>query len=251
MTHRCLAALALPIAALVTPAANGQPVFEDRFVGDVGLGVYAKSGIASGVGSSTLALPYVYGDWGRFLARTDTFGVRTLPVGLGHLELVARVSTEGFDADTQALRGLRDRSNPVPVGIGTYQRTPVGGVFLYAMHDFTSGGKYLEGLWGTRFDAGPVTLYPLLGVEYRSGAFVRHLYGIDAGESAASGLPTYAPGGSTVPMAGLAASLRITGPWTLQLQWRHRWLDDAISDSPIVSARSQDSGHVAVTYEFR
>jgi hypothetical protein len=91
------------------------------------------------VGGSTLALPYVYGDWGRFFGRIDTFGVRTVPVGCGHLEVVARISTAGFDADVPALRGLRDRGDPVPVA-----------------------------------------LYPLLGIEYRSGAYVRHLYGIDA-----------------------------------------------------------------------
>lgn len=250
MSHR-LPRVVLLTAALCPPVASAQAAFEDRFTGDVGLGVYARTGIVRGAGSATLALPYVYGDWGRFFGRTDTFGVKTLPVGLGHLELVARVSTEGFDADTSELRGLRDRSNPLPIGVGTFQRTPLGGVFLYALHDFTSGGHYLEGTWGTRFDAGPVALYPLLGVEYRSGAFVRHLYGIDAAESAASGYAAYAPGGSTVPMAGLAASVRISGPWMLQAQWRHRWLDDAIGDSPIVSARSQDSGHVAVTYEFR
>jgi len=156
-----------------------------------------------------------------------------------------------FDADTPELRGLRDRSHPLPIGVGTFQRTPVGAVLLYAMHDVTSGGRYVEALWGTRFDAGVLALYPLLGVAYRSGAFVRHLYGIDAAESAASGYPAYAPGGSTVPLAGLAASVRLSGPWTLQAQWRHRWLDEAIGDSPIVNARSQDSGHLAVTYAFK
>jgi len=43
----------------------------------------------------------------------------------------------------------------------------------------------------------------------------------------------------------------IAGPWALQFQWRHRWLDSAISSSPIVNTRSVDSGHVAVTYEFK
>jgi hypothetical protein len=37
----------------------------------------------------------------------------------------------------------------------------------------------------------------------------------------------------------------------VQLQWRHRWLDDAIRRSPIVATGSLDSGHVALTYEFK
>jgi hypothetical protein len=37
----------------------------------------------------------------------------------------------------------------------------------------------------------------------------------------------------------------------LQFQWRHRWFDSAITASPIVNARGLDSGHLALTYEFK
>jgi outer membrane protein len=248
--HAPRAACAALLAALACPPALSQPAPSGGFVGDLGLGVFARSEVVRGTGTSTLVAPYVYADWGRAFARVDTLGLRLLPVGNGHLELVGRVSTEGWKADTAALAGLGDRSNPVPIGLGTYQRTSIGGFFAYAMHDFTSGGNYLEGVWATKFDVGRVALYPLLGVEYRSGAYVRHLYGIDAARSAASGYPTWTPGGSTVPMAGIAATVPISGPWSLQLQWRHRWLDGAIADSPIVGTRSVDSGHVAVSYAF-
>jgi outer membrane protein len=251
MTLRSASVGTLLCASLLAPEAVAQAAFENRFVGELGVGLYARSEVVRGTGSSMLALPYVYGDYGRFFGRVDTLGLKVLPLGTGHLELVGRVSTEGFDADKATLRGLGDRRNPVPLGIGTTQRTPVGAFFAYAMVDITSGGAYLEGTWATRFDAGRVALYPLLGIEYRSSAYVRHLYGIDAAESAASGYAAYSPGGSLVPMAGLAASVPIAGPWALQFQWRHRWLDSAISSSPIVNTRSVDSGHVAVTYEFK
>jgi outer membrane protein len=231
--------------------AAAQAAFGDRLVGEVGLGVYGRSEVVRDTGASTLVLPYVYADWGRVFARVDTLGVKTLPLGLGHLELVARISTEGWDADKASLRGLSDRKNPVPIGLGTVQRTAYGAFFLYAMHDLTSGGNFLEATWGTRFDVGRVALYPLLGLEHRTGAYVRHLYGIDATESAASGYATWAPGASTVPMAGVAATVPISGPWAVQLQWRHRWLDSAIRNSPIVGTGSLDSGHIALTYEFK
>jgi outer membrane protein len=253
--HRFLPALAASsCAACLAVAPSGvraQPAFEQRYVGDLGVAVYAKTEVVRETGTSTLVLPYLYGDYGRFIARVDTFGVRTVPLGSGHLEILGRFSTEGFKADRPALRGVGDRSNPVPLGIGTMQRTSIGAFFLYAMHDLTSGGAYLEGTWGTRFEAGPVTVYPLLGLEYRSSGYVRHLYGLDAGQAAASGLPRYTPGASTVPMAGLAVSVPISGPWMLQAQWRHRRLGDAIGDSPLVARRTMDSGHLAVTYEFR
>ncbi len=260
MTARRLAPVALslaahavlacaPAAAQTPPAA--QPTSTDRLVGEVGLGVYARTEVVRDTGTSTMVLPYVYADWGRFFARVDTLGARIVPLGLGHLELVARISTEGWDADRPSLRGLSDRDNPLPVGLGTVQRTRYGAFFLYAMHDLRSGGNYLEATWGSRFDLGRVALYPLVGLEHRTRGYVRHLYGVDAAESAASGHAAYSPGASTVPMVGLAATVPISGPWAVQLQWRHRWLDGAIRDSPIVGTGSLDSGHVALTYEFR
>ena len=139
----------------------------------------------------------------------------------------------------------------MPIGVGTMQRTPIGAFFAYATYDLTSGGALLEATWAGRFEAGPMTLYPLLGLEYRSSAYVQHLYGIDASQAVASGYPAYAPGGSTTAMAGLAATVPVSGPWALQFQWRHRWFDNAITASPIVNARGLDSGHVALTYEFK
>jgi hypothetical protein len=93
--------------------------------GELGLGVYLKRGMVNEVGGSVLVLPYVYGDYGRFFARVDTFGLKTLPLGSGHLELVARVNTKGFDAARTALRGVGDRRNPVPIGVGTMQHTQI------------------------------------------------------------------------------------------------------------------------------
>ena len=225
-----VAAIALA-ASIAAPPAAAQAAPDTRLVGEIGLGAFARTEVVRDTGTSTLALPYVYADYGRLFARGDTFGVKTLPIGAG--------------------RGLRDRGDPVPVGVGTMQRTGLGAFFLYAMHDLKSGGNLVEATWGGRFELGRVEVYPLLGVERRSAGLVRHLYGVDSAESAASGVAAYAPGASTVPMAGLAATVPISGPWAVQLQWRHRWLDGAIRRSPVVGTDSIDSGHVAVTYAFK
>ena len=245
---------AVPVALAAwfgSQPAQAQTSFPDHFVGDVGAAAYLKSGIVKGDATSTLALPYVYGDYERFFGRIDTFGVKTLALGWGHLELVGRVNTEGFRTDTAALRGLSDRRDPVPLGVGTFQRTPIGGVFLYAMHDVTSGGMLAEATWGSKLETAWATFYPLVSLEYRSSAYVNYLYGVTPGESAASGYAAYSPGASVVPVVGLAATIPIAGDWALQLQFRHRWFDSAITSSPIVSARTQQTGNIAITYEFK
>jgi outer membrane protein len=246
-----MVALLALAAFFASHSARAQTAFPDHYVGDLGGAAYLKTGVVRGQGSSTLVLPYVYGDYGRFFGRIDTFGVKTRAVGWGHLELVGRINTEGFRTDTAALKGLSDRRNPVPLGVGTFQRTPIGGVFLYAMHDVTSGGMLAEATWGSKLETTWATFYPLISLEYRSSAYVNYLYGVTAGESAASGYAAYNPGASFVPLVGLAASIPITGDWALQLQFRHRWFDSAITNSPIVSARTQQTGNIAITYEFK
>ena len=230
----------------------------DRFAGDVGGAAYVTAPVVKSKSTSTTALPYVYGDWGAAVARVDTWGVKALPMGLGHLEGVLRISQEGFEADTAALRGVQRRSNPLPVGLGTFQRTGLGAVFVYAMHDVNSGGQLLEATYAARVEIGGIQLYPQAGVEWRSRAYVQHLYGVSSAEALANqstggSLTAYQATASAVPMLGLAARLPLSGPWALQLQWRHKWLDSAITHSPLVAGtgtNAQNSGFAALTYTF-
>ena len=231
-------------------AAQAQTAFPDHFVGEAGGMLVGAQPLVQGASGTVSALPYVYGDWGRFYARVDTLGVKTLPMGGGHLELATRVSTEGFKAHKTDFATAGDRSVPVPVGLGTFQRTAVGGVFAYVFHDTTSGGQLLELTWAGRMALGRATLYPQLGLERRSAAYVQHLYGVSAAQSS-SGLPTYQAGASTVPVLSLHASVPLQGPWALQLQTRYRAWDSAVRNSPLVDRVGQLSGYAALTYSWK
>lgn len=257
MTGRCYDAvmknsIPLVVAMLLgSTTLHAQEALPERLTGELGAAVYATTAIVQGASHRSQLLPYVYADYQRVFARTDTFGVKTVAFGDGYLELVGRVSREGYQADSPALRGLHDRSTPVPLGIGTYQETPYGGFFLYALHDVTSGGSLLEATYAAEFAFAGWTIYPQVGVERRSAAYVQHLYGVEATESARSGIARYRAGASTVPVAALAAELALGGPWHLLVQARHSWLDATLRDSPLVATRSQDSGFVALTYSFK
>jgi outer membrane protein len=230
-------------------ATQAQTAFPDHFVGEAGGMLVGAQPMVQGTSGTVTALPYVYGDWGRFYARVDTLGVKTLPMGGGHLELATRVSTEGFKAHKTDFATAGDRSAPVPVGLGTFQRTAVGGVFAYVFHDTTSGGQLLELTWAGRMALGRATLHPQLGLERRSAAYVQHLYGVSAAQSS-SGLPTYQAGASTVPVLSLHASVPLQGPWALQLQTRYRAWDSAVRNSPLVDRVGQLSGYAALTYSW-
>ena len=77
---------------------------------------------------------------------------------------------------------------------------------------------------------------------------MNHLYGVSATEAAATGLSAYRAGSSLVPQATLHMTLPLSGSWSLQVQARHRWLDNAIQDSPLVQGKTQTTGLLALTY---
>ena len=244
----------LGTAILLTPAmasAQGAPL-TDHLVGDVGAGVYGTQSVIRSKDTNTPVLPYAYVDYGRFFARVDTLGVKTVKLGYGYLEFAGRVSQEGWQADTPALAGLTDRKTPIPLGIGTFQETPYGGIFLNAFVDANkSHGVLLDAVYAARFELGRWSFYPQLGLEYRNARYSNYFYGVSPAESATSGYAVYKAGASSTPMIGLAVDVPLGEPWVLSMQLRRKWLDSAVYNSPLVSRKTQDSGFVALSYRFK
>ena len=184
--------------------------------------------------------------------RVDTVGYKTLKIGYGHLEFVGRLSFEGFKANDD-LPGIQDRESPILLGLGSFQKFDWGGVFVNAFVNASANHGYLaEAIYAGKFNTGPITFYPTAGVEYRSGKYVSHLYGVNATEALTSGRPAYTPDGfSLIPVLGLAAEFPISGNWGMNLQLRQRWLDGAIKNSPLVDKSTQTTGYAALVYRFK
>ena len=221
--------LAAALTATVARADDGA-----RFVGDLGLGVQRTQASAPGATARTWALPYVYGDLDRLFVREDTFGAKLVPVGWGALELVGRVSTEGSDGDGP---GLAHRTNPRPVGLGTFQETPWGGVFADVFVDTVSGGTLLEASYAAELPLGPLTLYPQAGLMRRSARYDAHLYDVRAA--------------STAPVLQVSGELPFADTWVVlaHVQWEP--FDAAVRASPRVAARSRASALLALAWRFK
>jgi outer membrane protein len=260
--RRALGGLAVGLCAATAAQAQAQAdsaAPRTDLQGELGGAVFVTQSVVRGRSGSTQWLPYAYADAGRLYARVDTFGLRLLPLGEGHLELAGRLSFEGFNppaAGPGMPAGISRRSNPAPVGLGTFQETPYGGFFLYAFHDFSSGGALFEATYAAELPVGRLSFYPELGVERRSARYLRQLYGVSPAEAAAGGETAYQPGASTWPVFSLTAELPLVGlmplmpNWAVDLQMRRKWLDRATRDSPLVDRRRQDSGFLALAYHF-
>jgi outer membrane protein len=240
------------VAMLLTGAVQAAEEFPQNLVGDIGLGAYSTRSIVRSKGDMLSTLPYADFEYGRLFARVDTFGIKMLPLGYGHLELAGRFSQDGFDTDTPELHGLGKRETSVPLGIGTLQITPVGGIWINVFHDVRSSrGEIAELIWGGEFKLSEVTFYPLLGAEFQSRQYVRYYYGISAQEALSSQYAIYQPGGSLNDFVGLIADIRLTDEYHLNCFIRHKWLGDAIRQSPLVSRGYLDTGYISLSYRFK
>ena len=243
----------LAASVLIAGSVGAQPTpISYRLTGDVGAAAYGTQSLVRGKNNEATVLPYFFADYGRFFARVDTFGVKTLPIGNGYLELVGRVSQEGWRANIAPLGGLTDRKRPLPIGIGTFQQTSYGAFIANAFVDAgSSGGSLLEATYAAEVKLGRLSLYPQLGVERRSAKYANDLYGVTPTESAASGYAAYNAGASTIAVLGLAADYSLTENWIVNMQLRRKWRESAVTNSPLVVRKTNDTAYMGLSYRFK
>jgi outer membrane protein len=244
------------LAGLASAFSAGAQAAEEEFPaalnGDIGLGGYYSRSIIRDGSDALSVLPYADFTYGRMFARVDTLGVKTLKLGYGHLELIGRISMDGFSTDTPGLHGLQSRQNSLPLGIGTLQVTPIGGFWVNAFHDVhRSHGDWVEVIYGGEFALPRVTFYPLLGAEYQSSEYVRYYDGVSSQEALSSQYAAYQPGGSFNDFIGLIADIGLTEEYHLNCYVRRKWLGDAIRSSPIVGRGYLDTGYLSLSYRFK
>jgi len=216
--------------------------------GDVGAAVYRTPAITHTTENGNTVLPYAYADYGPFYARINTLGYKAMPLGAGHLELTARVTLEGYKS-SQA--GISERTSPLPIGLGTFQKTAYGAFFAYGFYDPNSGGSLADLMYAAKFQVAGVNFYPQLGVERRSPKYVQHLYGVSAAEASASGLSAYSAQSSTSPNVGFTAEYALNQNYSVSYQLRKKWFDTSITNSPLVIVHSQTTSFLALTRSFK
>lgn len=243
---------AVLLVGMLSPVTvQAEEVLPYRMQGDIGMAVYQSNNLAKGDGNTQLVVPYAYFDYGPFFARFDTFGIKTIPVGYGYLEIVRRINLEGFRTDNAILRGLRERRNSHPMGIGTFQETPIGGFFLNAFHDTNrSGGQMYELIYASKFDMGNTVVYPMFGFEHFTSQYTQYFYGVSPAEAKRSVYPAYAPKANTTTMLGAVWDVPVAGQWHANIYMLRRWLGSAITQSPLVNTKLQDEAFFSISYRY-
>jgi len=220
--------------------------------GDIGLAVFSQNAITKGDTSSTQVLPYAYFDYGRFFARIDTFGIKTVPLGMGYVEFVGKYNAEGFTPKGTPYNLLDRRDSPVPLGLGTFQLTPVGAFFLHAYQDVaTSKGLMGEFTYALQVELPmSVKLYPLVGFDYKDKRYLNYFYGVSSTESLRSGIDNYSPSDGSSPFTAFVVEVPLNEHWVLNTFIKRKWLAPTIANSPLVSERHADNIFISLNYHF-
>jgi MipA family protein len=235
----------------VSSGSLAEEEFPSRIRGDVGGAVYASNSPIKDNGNTVIAVPYCYFDYGRFFARFDTFGFKTLPLGYGYLEVIGRVNLDGYNTNNASMQGIGARKNSIPLGIGTFQVTPVGGFFLNAFYDTNqSHGRIYEAIYAAQFEIGKNTVYPMVGFEHFSSRYTRYYYGISPAEAAITTYRRHASSATTNTMLCLVLEVPVVENWNASIYMLRRWLGPAITRSPLVNSKLQDEGFIALSYRY-
>lgn len=265
MPHAAMATMALLIIAAAPAAADGdmpQPGREGLH-GAIGLGVGVRPAYEGSGENQTRLTPNIrlfYGDtW--FLsgmsAGANLFRHRTaqdISISAGPLLALRRGREEGDHAE---LRGLGDIDRSLDAG--GFIRLRKGG--WQARADLRKDVSNGDGGTTLLLSAGygmPVSqklrLRANLDTAWASAAYMSTFYGIDATQSANSGIAQYTAGAGFKHVgASLVADYAISREWGGFASLRHTRLIGDAADSPIVAtlgSRNQVAANVGVNYRF-
>jgi outer membrane protein len=229
---------------------NGLP---DRIVGDIGVAVYSTNLNIGSYGTQSMVLPYGFFDYQRFAMRIDQLAFKTAPVGFGFLEIVGKVDPDSYKVKSTINGQTINKGYQVPIGLGTFQDTPIGAFFLNAYHDFgQSKGNLLEVNYFAEIELiSKVVLYPQVGMERQSGSFANYYYGVTPGEAQITGYRAYTASASTNPLAGFLLEIPVADAWYVNLYGKRKWLGSGVNNSPVLTRSYQDTMFMALAYRFK
>ena len=225
----------------------------DHIVGDVGVAVYTSNLHIGTEGMQSFALPYAFADYKRAFIRIDEVGIKTFKMGYGYLEVIGKINLDNYKVKSPFNGNSLNRSDPIPLGIGTFQETPVGGFFINAYHDFgkSKGALYEFSYFAEIETFKKVVLYPQLGVERQSSQYANYYYGISPGESVQTGYNAYTAPATNNLLAGLMIEIPVVDNWYVNIYGKRKWMGGGVNNSPVMNRSFQDNVLMALAYRFK
>lgn len=219
-----------------------------------GLGVIARSSPYRGYnGAVSQVIPAITfrGERLQILGPNIQLGL----IGSGKLRLAAsgRYRIGVYDEeDSDFLVGMEDRKDTFTAGLSLQGELP-GGVDVSARYeqdvlDEIGGGEARLG-FDKSFQFGAFRISPEIAVNWLSADFANHDFGVPVGDSLPN-RPAYQLDSTTSFEAGLGMFYEITRDWLVVANIGIEFLEDQVTDSPIVEEDYVLKGFFAINYVF-
>jgi MipA family protein len=176
-------------------------------------------------------------------------------VGSGKLRLAAtgRYRLRAYEeGDSDFLDGMGDRDDTFMAGLALQAELP-GGFDISAGYDHdvldTIGGGSAQAGISKSFAVGVARITPEIGVHWLSEDLARHDYGVPADRATAE-RPAYELDGVFSLQAGLGLFFELTDSLVFLVNGQAEFLDEDVTDSPIVEDDIVFSGFSALNYLF-
>ncbi|HEY6241251.1 MAG TPA: MipA/OmpV family protein [Burkholderiales bacterium] len=209
-----------------------------------------------------IVLPFVGATYGPFFfgAYPGTASLAGIGVNLyrdSHWRLAAALSAglaERKESDDPRLQGLGDVNRTVSAGAAVAYTQDWFLLSASALTDILNRGQgtlvHFNALGRYRFSE-RLTLFGGPGLAWADGRYTQTFFGVNAQQSAASGLPEFEthPGLNSVRFA-LGASYRLTSRWNAGLFGSIARLEGDAASSPITESRLQRFVGAVVSYRF-
>lgn len=223
-------------------------------LGRVGLGIGAlgrSSPYRDYDGGVTQVIPAITynGDRLQVLGPNVSYGI----AGTGSLRLALagtyRLGVYDED-DSDYLEGMGDRDSTFMAGLALQAELPMGfDIALSYQHDVLDriGGGEARVALDKSFQAGPLRLSPELGINWTSQDLADYDFGVPQ-DKATPDRPAYRVGSTFTTDVGMGVLYEITTDWLIVMNVAVEFLDDEISDSPIVDEDYVVKGFFAINY---
>lgn len=169
---------------------------------------------------------------------------------------LARIRTEGYNNnDSRYLDGMSDRDPTVELGLRYLHDLNFAVLTLDFSHDILDKHSGWESRLTLRktfrdiLDIQSLNLTPSIGLNWRNKQLNDYYYGVRATESE-SGRDAYNVGGSLGWLTGLQLNYKLSEKWSLFGLANLEWLDNEITDSPIVEKDYTLSLLAGLFFEF-
>ncbi len=153
--------------------------------------------------------------------------------------------------DSEALSGMDKREDSFDIGINIQSDKSWGTLELAVSGDVSSiyDGYEITASYGYPWIKGRWFLKPAVGVSYLSQQLVGYYYGVKNSEQKVN-RPAYSGEAGVNSFVEVSVFYQIREKWAFIAGMNYVYLDDAITNSPLVDESHEATAFTAITYAF-